>query len=1162
MRKQPKSWHAALVLASIVGLGANAAPMSSPVPVQTAAEQSNGACTGVVVDENGEPLVGATVRVNGTKTAGMADLDGRFSLNGVKNGAKLTVSFVGYDPVTVTWTGQPLTIKMKSSDNVLDEVVVMGYGVEQKRAKVTNSVTKVSEKALTIGLNANPAQALVGAASGVKVNITTGDPGATPSIVIRGGTDWSGNNEPLVVVDGQIRGSLSDINPNDIEDMQILKDAGATALYGARAANGVILIKTKSGKEGNGKVTFSAKYGVNHYSAGYDYADAETYITYMRRNSYMFVDPNMNYKWEGRGFYPVAFAAAYNSLTGNGTPYGTGRDVTTFDENMNWNILKYYNLDPSKLTDDKSKLIYQRQQELLGSGWKMMADPLNDLLGKTGDKAEYLMYRSTDILGYNLNQNSRSEDYNLSFSGGNDKGNYYASLGYYNADGALPTTFYKRYNFSLTGGYKIMNWLRANSVFNYNRANWQSETSWANSGFVFARYAATPPTARIDSEDGTPLYGYAGFNLHFQPEQFVRHNQSDKFQMNQSLTATLFPGMTVKGSMNWFYSESWADAFNHDYISSQTGAINKTRGTSASFSRSFETTYNLVANYNNTFAEKHTVSAMAGTEYLKRDYRSLAASGSQAPTGDFSNLQYTFTGSQSPYLPSSLSASTYYYEDAIMSYFGRAEYDYMDKYLLAGTVRGDGYSRLIDNRWGWFPGVSAGWVFSKENFWGNNSALDFINYGKLRGSFGMNGIVNSGVIGYYTLQGSYSGFKYGDITGFRISGLPNPGLRWERTLTREVGLDLGFLQNRLNLGMTYYNRVTMDKYASKDLAPTTGFSTITANNGKYGNQGVEIDLNATILQNRDWKWTASGNITYNINKVIELPAIKDDKVPRNAQNAFQIYSGVNDEKEWVGGLQEGREPNHMYGFKKDHMLRSWADVDAMGDYIDISTNVGSKALYCTAAGLARLQAMGKANGAIQLTPGDLVWRDVNGDNMIDNYDKFDLGNRTPHWTGGFNTSVSWKGLTLYARTDFGFGFTVFDSAYSWAMGCGQGAFGFMTDITKTWTPQNPDAELPRFFPAAQLGSNNWLRTSDLIACSGAYLALRELQMSYQVPANVCKMFRAQGLSLSLTGQNLGYLKKTTLPLPDYVSYTDGNTGGQGGTYPLPINVIFGLNVSF
>ena len=227
-----------LVFAVAAGmpLVANAAPFSAEPAAAPAPAQALQTCTGTVVDDLGEPVTGATVKVLGTTIGAATDYEGNFSLANVKVGSKIQVNFIGYKPVTVEFKGQPLNIQRSADDTMLDEVVVMGYGVEQKRSNVTNSVAKVSDKALTTGMNANPAQALVGAVSGVRVKLTSGDPGATPSITIRGGANYNGgSNEPLVVVDGQIRGSLSDINPNDIEDMQILKDAGATALYGARA---------------------------------------------------------------------------------------------------------------------------------------------------------------------------------------------------------------------------------------------------------------------------------------------------------------------------------------------------------------------------------------------------------------------------------------------------------------------------------------------------------------------------------------------------------------------------------------------------------------------------------------------------------------------------------------------------------------------------------------------------------------------------------------------------------------------------------------------------------------------------------------------------------------------------------------------------------------
>ncbi|MCH5318898.1 MAG: SusC/RagA family TonB-linked outer membrane protein [Paramuribaculum sp.] len=1120
-----KTW-AMLILAGLVSSGtAFAASSGSESEAPQATQQATGTVTGTVVDDQGDPLTGATVRVDGTSIAASANIDGEFTLTGVKNGAKITVSYIGFKPMTVTWTGGPLYITMKEDGNLLDEVVVMGYGVAQKRTKVTNSISKVSEETLTVGLNANPAQALAGAVSGVKVNVTTGDPGATPSITIRGGTNWDGSaSNPLIVVDGQIRGSLSDINPNDIESMDVLKDAGATALYGARAANGVILITTKQGKQGNGKVTLSAKVGVTNYTSGYEWINARDYLYWTRLGT--------SKEW---------WSAGYNNLFGTGNGNSSGNSGVPTDATT-WNLLTL---------SDQNKF-------LLDYGWETMPDPL--------DPNVTLLFKETDPIKHNLMNNTLSQDYNLSFSGGNDRGNYYASLGYYKADGAMINTFYERYNFSFTGGYKISNWLQANSVFSYNRANYLNQTNGGQSmGFLFGRVAALPHTVRFENEEGKQLYAVAiggqSANTRFQTDVFPRNNQTDKFQMTQSLTATIIPGLTLKGTMSWFYSEGLYDSFNKDFQTNPQGTMNTQHQTNEQFERTISQTYNLVANFNRTFADKHTLNVMLGTEFYKSVYKTMSAGGNGAPTQDFPNLNYTENTVDN--LSRSMSSGTY--KEKILSYFGRAEYDYMDKYLLAATFRQDGYSRLLNNRWGFFPGVSAGWVFSKEDFWANNTNLSWFNYGKLRASYGLNGIVNPNVIGYYTLQGAYSAFQYGQSFGYRISGLPNYNLRWERTRTFDVGVDLGFLQNRFNLIATYYNRLTMDKYAQLSLPQTTGFSNVTSNNGSYRNQGVELEFNGTLLRTKDFQWTLGANITYNKNVVVELP---DNGLTNNRQGGQEVYNTNWDGKDektrliWVGGLQEGQEPNHMWGWKSAGILRSQADVDALGDYIDISNSFNSTAMYATDAGYQRLVALGRAGGAYKLQPGDMIWADRNGDNTIDPYDMFDLGTRVPHWTGGFNTSLSWKGLQLYARFDMGFDFRVYDATWCWVMGGGQGAFSTVADVKKTWTPENPNAKLPKYYEASQLGGNSYFRLSDFNAKPGNYLACREVSLSYALPANICSKFKSQGLTLSVTGQNLGYLKKTTLPLPDANNGYASAGSDSAGTYNLPKTVIFGINLSF
>lgn len=266
------------------------------------------------------------------------------------------------------------------------------------------------------------------------------------------------------------------------------------------------------------------------------------------------------------------------------------------------------------------------------------------------------------------------------------------------------------------------------------------------------------------------------------------------------------------------------------------------------------------------------------------------------------------------------------------------------------------------------------------------------------------------------------------------------------------------------------------------------------------------------------------------------------------------------ETHYVGGVQEGISPNSFVGYGVVKMLRSQEDVDALGDYIDIGGSYGV-GVYANEAGRQRLLAMGYTNN-VQIMPGDFVYEDRNGDNMIDSKDRKVLGNLTPKWTGGFNTTLKWKGLQLYARFDMGFGFQVYDSNVAFWLGEGQGAMAFNDAVRDTWTPDNPGAKYPRVVWASQYGTDCYIRTNSFFTQNGSYLACRELQLSYALPDNICKKFWCQGLTVSVTGQNLGYIKSCTIPLPDNTTYTSGNTAGNGGTYNIPRTLLFGLNVSF
>jgi hypothetical protein len=272
-------------------------------------------------------------------------------------------------------------------------------------------------------------------------------------------------------------------------------------------------------------------------------------------------------------------------------------------------------------------------------------------------------------------------------------------------------------------------------------------------------------------------------------------------------------------------------------------------------------------------------------------------------------------------------------------------------------------------------------------------------------------------------------------------------------------------------------------------------------------------------------------------------------------------NGVNTmvwDTQYIGGYQEGQEPGCIIGYKVDHMIRTQDELPR--NYIDISQ---TKKIYSDEEGRQRLLNMGyTTDQLVALAPGDLVFYDVNGDGMIDSKDQVKLGNTRPHWSGGFNTTLNWKGIQLYARFDMGWGFSVYDSNLAFSLGCGQGTHSMMTNVKDTWTPTNPNAKYPRYTWASQVGTNNWIRTSSLMTQSGTYIACRELQLSYNLPTSICHRFHSQGLQVSVTGQNLGYIKSCTIPLPDNTTYSSGNTAGYGGTYNLSRTVLFGLNVSF
>lgn len=1100
----------------------------------------SGPLTGKVVSgEDNTPLIGVTLVIKAKKKAAQTNTEGHYSID-AQPGDVLSVSYIGYAPQEITiGQSRTLNITLASSASRMDEVVITGYG-STKRSKLTSSIAKLDNKILETGLRSNPAQALAGTIPGVRVATNTGRPGALPSIVIRGGTNFDGTGSPLIIIDGQVRSSLSDINPEDIGSMEILKDAAATAIYGARASNGVVLITSKRGKAGVTSINLQAKHGYAYMNSPYNFLNAEDYI-----------------KWTRLGVLEAikngTIAANTHSLPG---PRGTGNRYKddagnildgNYDNRAIWSTMRLDNVN----------------RELLNAndGWKTMIDPIKtNALGiydPNGTNAE-LIYKDFNYGDYAFKSPAVTQDYNIGLSGGNDRGKYYANIGYFDEEGLPLNVFYKRFTFTGNADYKLRDWLTSETGIQYAMANWRDQTLQNGEGNYWGRMLSAPPTMRgyntkgemllgRDASDGNPLYNI---------DKYIRKNQTDKFTINQRFNLQFTPDITGRIGASLFYDEGFYESFNKDFrtgllsLTNPNTGWNRDRQSSASFDRTIRQTYTATLGYKKQIS-RHSIDALVGFEYYDAYQKGVGASGRLAPTDDFMDLNLTLNTA----LVQTRGTDSYHARERIMSGFGNLIYDYDGKYIANFTVRRDGYSRLIgDNQYGNFPAGSIGWMAHKEEFMkGTRTWLSFL---KLRASYGINGNIGIGTdnpIGLYELQGSYGAQSpYNGIIGFLQSSISNPGLKWEKSKTGEIGAELGFFDNRLTTSFAYYNRLTSDKLTYINLPASAGIPSIRTNNGSMRNRGVEMDLAYKVIQNKDLTWQVATNVSWNKNTVVKLPFNGNDK---NRQNGQQVYDPASGKVIWVGGLQEGMEWGEVYGYVSDGIIRNQKDLE---EYNKIDIAAG-ETQYGAAAGKRvasqRLITEKGLTNHIATQLGDMKWRDLDRNDTIDYRDQTRLGRTLPRWTGGFNTTVTYKNFRLFARLDFALGHVQQDFMNMWALGSFQGEFN-ATDVVKdTWTPENPNAKYPRYTWADQLNTKNFDRPSDMFWANSSYLCFRDVSLSYSLPSHILKPACISGLTLTVTGQNLGYITNSQINLPE-------RTGNQNSAYIIPTQLIFGANLQF
>ncbi len=1104
--------------------------------------------TGKVVSSDQSPLMGVSVTVKGKTTGVSTDAEGNFTLDAAE-GDVLVISSVGFSSTEYTvGTSAAITIVLKAAESKLDEVVVVGYGTV-KRSKLTSSVSKLDNKVLETGLRSNPAQALAGTIPGLRVSTGTGRPGSLPAIILRGGTNFDGSGSPLILMDGQVRGSLSDINPEDIASIEVLKDASATAIYGARASNGVILITSKRGKSGQSSISIDVKRGTSYLNIPYNFLSAEDYI-----------------KWSRMGVAQAIINGTFGTVSSNTALSGVGPRATgnlykdpltgdildgNYDNRAIWSVMR----------------LNESNRELLGQpGWKQMKDGVpTNAAGNYDPNGTYadLIYKDFNYGDYGLYKKATVQEYNVGMSGGNDRGAYFANLGYYDEGGLSLKTFYKRLTFTLNGDYKIKDWLKSESNLQFNKANWRDQSLQNGEGNYWGRMLSAPPTMRgtnaagefilgRDASDGNPLVNI---------DKYKRNNQTDKFTLGQSFRVNILEDLYVKLGAIWMYDEGFAESFNQDFrtgllsLTNPNQGWNRTRFSDASFDRTIRQTYNALVNYNTTFLGKNNVEAMAGFEYYDAYSKGVYAAGSQAPTDDFQDLQYTLNNATTQ----TRTTDSYHNRDRIMSGFGRLLYDWDGRYLASFTVRRDGVSRLTgNNQYGTFPAASVGWMVHKENFM--SSVGSWLSYLKLRASWGKNGnigIGTSNAVGLYEVQGAYgSQTPYNGNIGFLQTSLANPSLRWEKTNTTEVGADMGFFDNRLNVSAAYYNRITDDKLAFVSLPTSSGISSIRTNNGSMRNRGFELDLSYKIIRQKDLTWQVNANAAWNKNTILKLPFNGNDK---NRQGGEQIYDPKTGQLAWVGGFQEGQEWGEIFGFVTEGIIKTQKDLEGYNKFDE-----AAKAAYSNGGagrGVASQQLIDQYDlnaGGLKYIPtqlGDVMWKDIDRNDTIDYRDRVSLGRTLPRWTGGFNTTISWKGLSLFARLDFALGHIQQDFMQLWSLASAQGEFNATDIVKQTWTPENPDAKYPRYAWADQLNTKNFDRPSSMFYVNSGYLAFREVSLSYSLPASLLQKARISGLRLTVTGQNLGYLTNDLLNLPE-------RTGFQNSAYTIPTQLIFGANLTF
>ena len=970
--------------------------------------------TGKVTDEKGEELPGVSVLMKGTQRGTTTSASGDFALAVPDNSAVLIFSYVGYESQEIkVGTQSVINVRLLADEKSLSEVIVVGYGTV-KKSDVTGAVGSVSAKELTAYPTINAVQGLQGRTPGVQVQQNSGEPGATLSVRVRGGNSIQGSNEPLYVVDGfALSGAPTAINPNDIESMEVLKDASATAIYGSRGANGVILITTKRGKSGKTQVSLDSYYAMQEVNKKLNLMNAQEFAT-----------------------------LANERATNDGVaPYFTPAQISAFGQGTDW-----------------QDLIFRR---------------------------------------------SPMQNHTLSVTGGSENTQYAVSGNFFGQQGIIRGSGYTRESFRLNLDQKLGDKVRlfySGILTNTDRSQLLNDNGQKGSSVISAALGAPPTLSPYDGAGNyTFIKPYA-----FSPNSLenplaltdARTQKNNEVYILTSTAVNYQPvkNLTLRSSVGIENSSLRGDIYSSSVITTTpTGSATITYGSRTNFLN--ENT----ATYIPQLPKNHELTLLGGVTYQQETSRSFVTSSA--------GFNYEGLGTENigvgsnPGVPTSTS-----YKWVLFSYLARANYSYKSRYLLTTSIRADGSSRFgANNKYGYFPSAAFGWRIIEEPFAQNLRTISDL---KFRLSYGVTG--NTGLSPYQTLftlspvNTVYNDQLYvGQLTGAQLT---NPDLKWESTGQWDAGLDIAILRNRFSLSFDYYLKNTRDLLATVPLQQSTGYTSTVQNIGRIRNQGIELGINANLVNTKAVKWDLNVNFTRNRSEVVELAKGSDVF----GVTLMQPLSTA------VSLLRVGQPVGVFYGYQEDGL---------------------------------------NEQGAIK-------YKDLNGDGSLTLADKTVIGDPNPKFLYNLNSSLSFKNFTL---TMFWLGkqggdiFNANLTNQASSMYFGENQLKEVYD--NHWSPANPN-------PAAKypkISANTSFRESNRFVEDGSFLRLKNIQLAYNLPTTRWNLSWLRSAQLYVSGQNLLTFTKYSWFDPEVSTLGGSNSISVGidqTGYPTARIYTTGLRIGF